>query len=200
MTDNDDRKDGSTNFRRTFAAQQGYQLTAPFLYRPMVPTGLRQQRRRWMVGAQRGLVMLTVHSILKHKGRAIYQVGPDSTVYDALRAMAEHNCGALLVIEGRRAIGILSERDYARKVVLLGKLSKETPVREIMEQNVIRVPIDASVATCMQIMTESRSRHLVVSEGGEVVGVISIGDVVKAVIDEQTFTIKQLETYISGSA
>ena len=143
--------------------------------------------------------MLTVTTILKHKGRAIYQVGPNATVYDALRLMAEHNCGALIVIDGERAVGMISERDYARKVVLHGLLSKETPVHEIMEKKVLTVALDASVATCMTLMTESRSRHLVVTNVHEIVGVISIGDVVKALMDEQSFTIKQLETYITGS-
>ncbi len=144
--------------------------------------------------------MISIQSILKRKGHSIYNVSPDATVYDALQAMADHNCGALVVFENGTAIGMLSERDYARKVILMGKFSKDTPVRDIMTRNVISVEVDASVERCMSLMTERRVRHLVVRDGERIAGVISIGDVVKAVIDDQKFTIEQLEHYIHGSA
>jgi CBS domain-containing protein len=142
--------------------------------------------------------MLNVQQILSRKGRAIFHVAPDATVYEALQSMAEHDCGALLVLDGKRAIGVVSERDYARKVVLSGRMSKDTPVRDIMGE-LVEVSPCSSVATCMAIMTERRTRHLAVCEGAVLVGVISIGDVVKSVIDEQEFTIRPLETYITGS-
>ena len=142
--------------------------------------------------------MLTVRTILQSKGSTVFHVSPDATVLDALRAMAEHNCGALIVLEQGRPIGVVSERDYARKVVLMGRLSKSTFVREIMNEDVVRVPLTMGVHECMRLMTERRSRHLLAFDGDRIAGVVSIGDVVKAVIDEQQFTIKQLEKYITG--
>ena len=142
--------------------------------------------------------MLTVRKILQDKGSTVHHVGPEATVFDALRAMATHNCGALVVLDGGRPIGMLSERDYARKVVLMGRMSKDTEVREIMSSNVIHVTPDVHVDQCMAIMTERRTRHLVVDDDGRMVGLISIGDVVKALLDDQKFTIDQLEKYITG--
>src|SRR5688572_8199380 len=142
--------------------------------------------------------MLTVRTILQDKGGAVFQTAPDATVLDALREMAKRNCGALIVMEGGRPIGVLSERDYARKVVLMGRLSKDTPVREIMEEQLIRVPTTLGVQDCMALMTQQRSRHLLAVDGDCIAGVVSIGDVVKAVIDDHEFTIAQLEKYITG--
>lgn len=143
--------------------------------------------------------MLTARTILDQKGGTIHSVNPDATVLEALRTMDTHNCGALLVLEGTRPIGMLSERDYARKVALKGRTSKTTPVREVMDENVINVPITLAVDQCMAIMTERRSRYLLVRDSDKIAGLISIGDVVKAVIDDQKFTIDQLEHYITGA-
>jgi CBS domain-containing protein len=142
--------------------------------------------------------MLTVRTILQEKGSAVFHVCPEDTVLDALREMAAHNCGALIVLEHGAPIGVVSERDYARKVVLMGRLSKDTLVREIMEEKLVRVPTTLGVNECMSLMTECRTRHLLAVDGERLAGVISIGDVVKAVIDEQQFTIAQLEKYITG--
>jgi CBS domain-containing protein len=117
-------------------------------------------------------------------------------VLEAIRAMALHHVGALLVMQADTLHGIVSERDYARKVILMGRSSADTPVRDIMSTPVVVVPPDASVEQCMQIMTERRVRHLPVTDGGRIVGVVSIGDLVKAVIAEQQQQIEQLETYI----
>jgi len=143
--------------------------------------------------------MTTVKQILEAKGHEVWSVPPDATVYDALRIMAEKNIGALLVLEADKLRGIISERDYARKVVLKGKFSRETPVAEIMSTNVVTVRPDHSIEECMALMTDKRIRHLPVLENEKLVGIISIGDVVKAYISEQEFTIKQLENYITGS-
>jgi CBS domain-containing protein len=137
----------------------------------------------------------TVRRMLSGKGD-VYAVGPGDTVYDALRLMADRNIGAVLVLSDQKIEGIFSERDYARKVVLLGKTSKETPVREIMTADVISVDPDWTAEQCMALMTEKRVRHLPVVENERVVGVISIGDVVRTVVDEHQFTIKSLEGYI----
>ena len=143
--------------------------------------------------------MLTVRTILQCKGSAVHHIAPQATVLDALRAMAEHNCGALVVLEGGRPIGMVSERDYARKVVLMGRVSKDTMVGEIMDEDVVHVPMDLGVDECMALMTARRTRHLLVGEGARMAGLISIGDVVKALLDEQKFTIEQLERYITGA-
>ncbi len=143
--------------------------------------------------------MTTVKQILETKGHEVWSVPPDATVYDALRIMAEKNIGALLVLDAHKLKGIISERDYARKVVLKGKFSRETPVEEIMSTNVVTVRPDHSIEECMALMTDKRIRHLPVLENERLVGIISIGDVVKAYISEQEFTIKQLENYITGS-
>jgi CBS domain-containing protein len=142
--------------------------------------------------------MKTVQHVLETKGSAVHTVSPQTSVYDALRLMAEHDVGALVVIEGGRLVGILSERDYARKVVLLGRVSRETPVREIMTPEVVRVGPQDGVEACMALMTQRRIRHLPVLEGDRLAGIVSIGDVVKSIIGEQQFTIEQLQRYIQG--
>jgi CBS domain-containing protein len=128
----------------------------------------------------------------------VYAVKPDDTIYEALRLMADKNIGAVLVLSGQEIKGILSERDYARKVILLGKTSKGTLVREVMTTNVICVEPGWTADQCMALMTEKRIRHLPVVEDNRLVGVISIGDVVRAVVDEQQFTITSLERYIQS--
>ena len=143
--------------------------------------------------------MKTVQQILRHKGNTFWSVTPDTMVYDALRLMAEKDVGALLVLEAGRLAGIMSERDYARKVALQGKSSLATPVKEIMTRRVVCVRPDQTVEECMAVVTEKRIRHLPVLVDDEVVGVVSIGDLVKATIDEKDFMIKQLENYITGS-
>jgi CBS domain-containing protein len=137
-----------------------------------------------------------VAEILKAKGRDVWTVSSDSTVYDALQEMADKNVGALLVVEDDKLVGFFSERDYARKVILHGKASKDTLVKEIMSTEMFWVRPDQTVAVCMELMTNKRIRHLPVLDEGRLVGVISIGDVVKAVISEKEFTIQQLEQYI----
>lgn len=140
--------------------------------------------------------MKTVRQLLQAKGREVHSVVPDARVFDALKLMAERNVGALVVLEGARLAGIFSERDYARKVILLGKSSHDIPVREIMTAKVITVHPGQTVEECMELMTEKRIRHLPVLEGERLVGMLSIGDLVKEVIADQEQTIKQLESYI----
>jgi CBS domain-containing protein len=147
--------------------------------------------------------MLTARQLLDRKPKrtgavapVIYSVEPDEPVLDAIQAMAEHSIGAVLVMQGKELKGILSERDYARKVVLLGRSSSDTPSWQIMSSPVVTVTPDDSLDTCMRIMTEKRIRHLPVVAGIQVVGVLSIGDLVKGIIDEQRQTIEQLEAYI----
>ena len=144
--------------------------------------------------------MLNAQAILRQKGRVIYSVSPDATVLDALREMAARNCGALLVLEASRPVGIISERDYARKVILMGRVSSTTRVREIMSPNIIDVAVHVGLDRCMELMTEYRIRHLLVVNGDELAGMISIGDVVKALMQEQQSTIEHLTQYISGGA
>ena len=139
----------------------------------------------------------TVRDMLRGKS-TVYSVGPSDTVYDALRLMADKNIGAVLVRSDDRVDGIFSERDYARKVILLGKTSKETLVSEIMTTHVISVPPEWTAEQCMALMTEKRIRHLPVMDHGRLAGVISIGDVVRAVVDHQQFTISSLERYITS--
>ena len=141
----------------------------------------------------------TVASILKKKGDAIWSVQPTATVYEAIALMAEKSVGALLVVSDGKLVGIISERDYARKVVLQRRSSSDTLVREIMTGSVITVTPDHSVENCMKIITEHRVRHLPVLAGDQLVGVISIGDLVNAIITEQAETIGHLHTYISGA-
>jgi CBS domain-containing protein len=139
-----------------------------------------------------------VAEMLKAKGRDVWTVSSDSTVYDALQEMADKNVGALLVVEVDKLVGVFSERDYARKVILHGKASKDTLVKEIMSTEVFWVRPDQTIAACMELMTNKRIRHLPVLDEGRLVGVISIGDVVKAIISEKEFAIQQLEQYITG--
>lgn len=142
--------------------------------------------------------MKTVQQVLEDKKFNVLAVAPGSSVYDALKLMAERDVGALLVLDGERLAGIFSERDYARKVILFGKSSRETQVREIMTDKVLVVQPTATMEECMALMTDKRVRHLPVVEGSRVVGVISIGDVVKETIADQRQTIEQLEQYIAG--
>jgi len=140
--------------------------------------------------------MTTVRQLLDRKDRAVFSVGPEAPVLEAIRAMAEHHVGALLVMKGEALAGIVSERDYARKVILRGRSSSDTPVRDIMTPEVLTVSPDTSVQQCMQLVTDKRVRHLPVVEAGRVVGMVSIGDLVKALIAEQQQQIEQLESYI----
>ena len=143
--------------------------------------------------------MKTAKNILDSKGRDVHTVRPDDTVLTALGLMAEHNVGALVVVENEELVGIISERDYARKVILKGKFSKDTPVSEIMEKRVHCISSTQIVDACMALMTEHRIRHLPVLELGRLAGLVSVGDVVKAIIEDQKFTIEQLEHYIAGT-
>ncbi|MBW8004741.1 MAG: CBS domain-containing protein [candidate division NC10 bacterium] len=143
--------------------------------------------------------MITVKHLLQDKGHGTWSTTPDSLVYDALKLMADKGVGALLVLEAGKLVGIISERDYARKVILHGKSSLNTPVKEIMTENVICVRPEQTIEECMALMTDKHIRHLPVLQGDEVIGVVSIGDVVKAEIAEKNFLIKQLENYITGS-
>lgn len=140
--------------------------------------------------------MKTLRQLLQAKPPGILSIAPEACVIDALRVMAEKNVGALLVMAAGRLIGIITERDYARKVILQGKSSLDTPVREIMTDKVLCVHPDQSVEECMGLMTDKRIRHLPVMDGDKVIGVLSIGDLVKDTISEQQFMIKQLESYI----
>ena len=142
--------------------------------------------------------MRNVRHLLEAKAPEIFSIGPDAPVIDAVRLMAERGIGALLVMDGAQLVGILSERDYARKIVLQGRASTNTPVREIMTSDVISVGCDDTIDHCMQIVTDKRIRHLPVVRAGEVVGVVSIGDLVNWIIGAQNSAIHQLETYITG--
>jgi len=140
--------------------------------------------------------MTSVRQLLDGKGRAIFSIGPEDPVLEAIRLMADRHVGALLVMKGDELVGIISERDYARKVILMGRSSSETPVWEIMTSPVITVTPQQSLDDCMRLVTARRIRHLPVVDAGHVVGMISIGDLVKAVIEDQQHTIEQLESYI----
>ena len=142
--------------------------------------------------------MKRVKDILAVKGQAIYSIAPDASVYDAMKQMADKGIGALLVMESERLVGVISERDYARKVILLGRSSRSTQVKEIMTSHVLYAQPQQNIDECMAIMTEKRVRHLPVVDAGKVIGVISIGDLVKSIITEQKFIIEQLEKYITG--
>ncbi|MCX7825436.1 MAG: CBS domain-containing protein [Verrucomicrobiae bacterium] len=140
----------------------------------------------------------TISEILRTKGSQVWTTTPDATVFDAIKLMAEKNVGALLVVEGVRLAGVISERDYTRKIVLQGKGSKTTPVRDILTTPVISVTPAHTVEDCMQLMTQHRVRHLPVLEGDKVVGIVSIGDLVNWIINVQRVTITQLRNYIAG--
>ena len=142
--------------------------------------------------------MQTVADILRAKGNTVWTIAPDTTVFDALSTMADKNVGALLVVTGAEVIGLISERDYARKVILHGKSSRQISVSEIMTTDVHFVRPDQNIEECMEQMTDKRVRHLPVIDNGRLAGIISIGDVVKAIIDNQDATIKHLENYITG--
>lgn len=144
-------------------------------------------------------ITTTIGSILNRKGTTVWSVSPTNTVFEAISMMAEKNIGALPVLEGDRLVGLISERDYARKVILLGRGSKETAVAEIMTVNLETVELGDSVQECMQIMTENRVRHLPVLEGGKLVGLISIGDCVNWIISAQTAAIDDLERFVTGA-
>ena len=142
--------------------------------------------------------MITVTQILKAKGNETWTIEPQVTVYDALKLMAEKKIGALVVVEAGKVVGIFSERDYARKVILKDRSSKDTPVRMIMTERVVAVTPTTTVEVCMELMTGEHIRHLPVLDGDHLVGVISIGDVVKAIMAEQEYLIEHLENYIVG--
>lgn len=142
--------------------------------------------------------MSTVDKLLKVKGSDVWSIDPQATVFAALELMFEKNVGGLLVVDGGKLIGIFTERDYARKLILRGRLSKDTCVRELMTQNVLYVNPKNTIDDCMRLMTQKRVRHLPVLQDGKILGVVTIGDIVKRIISEQEFTIHQLENYISG--
>jgi CBS domain-containing protein len=142
--------------------------------------------------------MKKVRDILEVKGRDVWSIGPDASVFDALKLMAEKDVGALVVLDGGNLIGVISERDYARKIALLGRASPTTQVKEIMTTDVVCVDPEQNVDQCMALVTEKRVRHLPVLENGKLIGLISIGDLVKSIITEQQFIIEQLERYITG--
>ena len=142
--------------------------------------------------------METIRQILNKKGNQIFSVTPETTVYDTLKLMADKNIGAVLVLEEGKLVGIMSERDYARKVVLKGKFSKEIPVNEIMSPNVICIDPDQTIINTKAVMIQKRIRHLPVMKDDKLVGIVSIGDVVNAVLEENSFMIDQLATYIKG--
>lgn len=142
--------------------------------------------------------MTTVRQLLDEKGHEVFSVAPNDTMHDALRKMAEKDVGAVLAMDGEKVVGIVTERDYARKVFLKGRASPTTRVEEIMETNVLYAQPDQVVEECMAIMTEKRFRHLPVIERGRLIGIISIGDLVKSIISDQKFVIDQLEHFIYG--
>ena len=142
--------------------------------------------------------MHTLRQLLGNKTAEVYSVAPNDSVIDAIRLMAQKGVGAVLVMEGAKLVGIISERDYARKVVLHGRSSADTAIREIMTAEVVTVGLQQTVAECMRIVTEHRIRHLPVMDGDEVAGVISIGDLVKAVIEDQKVQLDELQRYIAS--
>ena len=141
---------------------------------------------------------MTVRHILQQKGRNLWTIDPNTTVFDALAKMAEKDVGSLVVMDREKLIGIITERHYSRNVILKGKTSPTTLVRDIMERNVVQVRPDHSVELCMTLMTERRVRHLPVLEGDKVIGIVSIGDLLKSIISKQKFVIDELEHYIHG--
>jgi len=143
--------------------------------------------------------MLTVQKILKNKGNKVHTIAPQESIFIALQQMAEHNIGALLVFDQGTVAGIFSERDYTRKMIFQEKSSKETKVCDLMTQDVLYTEPSCTINECMALMTNKRVRHLPVMEHGQLIGIVTIGDIVKQVISEQEFTIRQLEKYITGS-
>jgi CBS domain-containing protein len=156
-----------------------------------LPFTLGDRRKRAVVD--------TVNSILESKGRDVLVISPAATVYDAIAYMAQHEVGALAVVLDRELVGIVSERDYARKVILQGRSSRETLVQEIMTPSPITVALSSTVDHCLRIVTDHRIRHLPVVDCGELVGMVSIGDLVKTLISSQSYTIDQLHTYIEAA-
>ncbi len=141
--------------------------------------------------------MASVKQVLQRKGHDVWSVGPETSVYDAIEVMADKEVGALVVTEGDTLVGVFTERDYARKIALQGRSSRDTKIKEIMTSRVAYVRPQQSVAECMTLMTEKRIRHLPVMDGEKLLGIISIGDLVKSIIEEQQHVIEQLEQYIS---
>ena len=142
--------------------------------------------------------MTTVDNLLKHKGNDIWSLGPNATVFEALEMMAAKNVGGLLILENGTLVGIFTERDYARKLILKGRFSQDTRLRDLMTKNVLYVKPQNTVEDCMKLMTEKRIRHLPVLDDGRLIGVLTIGDLVKQIISEQEATIHHLENYIAG--
>jgi CBS domain-containing protein len=142
--------------------------------------------------------MKILQRVLDAKGSEVFSIGPGASVFDALEEMAKRDVGALIVMEDGQVVGIFSERDYARKIILAGKSSRETPVRDIMTDRVIYARPDLTLEQCLALMTDKRIRHLPVLRGDDLVGVVSIGDLVKGIIEDQRFLISQLESYVSG--
>jgi CBS domain-containing protein len=142
--------------------------------------------------------MKSVKQLLNSKGHDVWSINPHGSMFDAIKLMADKEVGALLVMNDSKLLGIVTERDYARKVILKGKLSKQTPVKDIMTRSVLCARPEQTVEQCMALMTDKRVRHLPVLDGERVAGIISMGDLVKAIIEEQQFIIEQLEHYISG--
>lgn len=142
--------------------------------------------------------MKKVNDILDAKGHKVWTIRPDASVYDAIQLMAEKKVGALMVMDGNKLVGVISETDYTRKITLKGRSSPQTLIKAIMSSPVVTVEPWQDIEQCMVIMTDERNRHLPVIDNGKLIGVISIGDVVKSIIDEQRFTIEQMENYITG--
>lgn len=142
--------------------------------------------------------MITVQHVLNNKPRQLHHIHPEATVRDGLNQMSDHNVGALVVLDGGELVGIMTERDYARKIVLAGRTSLETPVREIMSRRVIVAGLEQTVEECLAVMTARAVRHLPVMDRNTVIGIVSIGDLVKAVIADKEFIIEQLEHFIQG--
>ena len=143
-------------------------------------------------------ILGSVGSVLARKSSAVWSIAPNSVVFDAIQLMADKNVGSLPVVDNGQLVGMISERDYTRKVSLKGKSSKQTPVREIMTQEVVTVSVTESISECMRVMTDSRIRHLPVMEGERMIGLVSLGDLVKWVISAQAATIEALQKYITG--
>ena len=142
--------------------------------------------------------MRTVRDILRAKGHKVYSISPEATVYEALKLMAKKNVGSILVFEEKKLVGMISERDYSRKTILQGRLSKETAVNEIMTTAMVTVHPDDDIEECMELFTDKHIRHLPVIEKNKVIGVVSIGDIVKSIIDYKDFIIEEMENYIKG--